>query len=70
MKPLQIIGHCRRQKPEYIKKYWLKENLKEIKNLINNQTFILDDLEKGYPVKPFMDDYKENIQYDASLDKL
>ena len=25
---------------------------------------------EGYPVTPFMDVYKENIQYDGSLDKL
>ena len=27
---------------ENIKKPWLKENLKEIKNLINNQTFLIE----------------------------
>ena len=28
---------------EKIKKPWLKENLKEIKNLINNQNFMIED---------------------------
>ena len=35
-----------------IKKYWLKANLKEIKNLINNQTFLVHNPEKGDPVTP------------------
>ena len=56
--------------PEDIKKPWLKENLKEIKNLINNQTFIFQETEKGEPVTPCMDIYKEKIQSDGSLDKL
>ena len=30
-----------------IKKPWLKATLKEIKNLINNQTLIVQELEKG-----------------------
>ena len=28
---------------ENIKKPWLKETLKEIKNIINNQTFLIED---------------------------
>ena len=55
---------------EYIKKYWLKANLKEIKNLINNQTFLVHDPEKGDPVTPWMDIYKAKIQSDGILDKL
>ena len=35
---------------ENIKKPWLKENLKEIKNLINNQTFLIEDQNEGEPV--------------------
>ena len=37
------------------KKPWLKATLKEIKNLINNQTFIIEDPKDGEPVTPFMD---------------
>ena len=33
-----------------IKKPWLKATLKEIKNLINNQTFLVEDPEKDEPV--------------------
>ena len=53
-----------------IKKPWLKENLKEIKNLINNQTFLVGDPEKYEPVTPCMDVYKAKIQSDGSLDKI
>ena len=52
------------------KKYWLKEILKEIKNLINKKIFIMYDPDKGDKVTPCMDVYKSNIQYYGSLDKL
>ena len=55
---------------ENINKPWLKENLKEIKNIINNQTFLIEDKNEGEPVTPCMDVYKANIQSDGSLDKL
>ena len=55
---------------ENIKKPWLKATLKEIKNLINNQTFLIEDQNEGEPVTPCMDVYKAKIQYDGSLDKL
>ena len=55
---------------KYIKKTWLKSNLKEIKNLIKNQTFIVQDLDNGEPVTTCMDVYKAKIQSDKSLDKL
>ena len=55
---------------ENIRKYWLKATLKEIKNLINNQTFLIEDQNEGKPVTPCMDVYKANIQSDGSLDKL
>ena len=29
--------------PDYMKKLWLKATLKEIKNLINDQTFLVED---------------------------
>ena len=35
-----------------IKKPWLKATLKEIKNLINNQTFLIEDQNEGEPVTP------------------
>ena len=44
---------------ENIKKPWLKANLKEINNLINNQNFILEDQNEGEPVTPCMDVYKD-----------
>ena len=53
-----------------IKKTWLKATLKEIKNLINNQTFLIEDHNEGEPVTTCMDVYKAKIQSDGSLDKL
>ena len=50
-----------------IKKPWLKETLKEIKNLINNQNFLVGYPEKDTPVTPCMDVYKANIKYSLSL---
>ena len=44
--------------------------MKEIKNLINNKTFIVQDPEKSEPVTPCMYFYKAKIQSDGSLDKL
>ena len=43
---------------ENIRKHWLKATLKEKKNLINNQTFLIEDPKDGEPVTPFMDVYK------------
>ena len=53
-----------------INKPWLKETLKEMKNIINNQTFIIEDKNEVEPSTPCMDVYKAKIQYDGSLDKL
>ena len=55
---------------ENIRKPLLKATLKEIKNLINNQTFLIEDQNEGEPVTPCMDVYKAKIQSDVSLDKL
>ena len=55
---------------DYINKSWLKEILKEFKNLINNHNFLVQEPEKGEPVTPCMDVYKAKIQSDVSLDKL
>ena len=55
---------------ENIRKPWPKATLKEIKNLINNQTFIIEDPKDGETVTPCMDVYKAKIQSDGSLDKL
>ena len=55
---------------ENIRKPWLKATLKDIKNLINNQTFIIEDPKDGEPVTPCMDVYKAKIQSDGILDKL
>ena len=46
---------------ENIKKSWLKATLEEIKNLINNQTFLIEDQNEGEPVTLCMDLYKANI---------
>ena len=53
-----------------IKKPWLKATLKEIKNLINNQTFLVQEPEKRESVTPCMDVYKAKIHSDGSLEKL
>ena len=45
-------------------------NLKDIKNLINNQTFMIKDPKDGEPVTPCMDVCKAKIQSDGILDKL
>ena len=55
---------------EDIRKPWFKDTLKEIKNIINNQTFMIEDPKDGEPVTPCMDVYKAKIQSDGSLDKL
>ena len=52
------------------RKPWLKATLKEIKNLINNHNFIIEDPKDGEPVTPCMDVYKAKIQSDGSLYKL
>ena len=51
------------------KKASLKATLKDIKNLTNNQTLIMDNPEKGGQVIPYMDVYKGKIKTDGSLDK-
>ena len=55
---------------ENIKKPWLKATLKEIKNLIKNQTFLIKDQNEGEPVATCMDVYRAKIQSNGSLDKL
>ena len=55
---------------ENIRKPWLKATLKEIKNIINNQTFMIEDPKDGEPVTPCIYIYKAKIQSDGSLDKL
>ena len=53
-----------------IKKPWLKTTLKEIKILINNQNFLVQEPEKGQTVTPYMDVYKAKIQSGDILDYL
>ena len=53
-----------------IRKPWPKATLKDINNIINNQTFLIEDKNEGEPVTPCMDVYKSKIQSDGSLDKL
>ena len=38
-----------------IKKPWLKATLKEVKDIINNQTFLIEDQNEGEPVTTCMD---------------
>ena len=47
-----------------------KVNSQEEENLINNQTFLIENKHEGEPVTPCMDLYKAKIQSDGSLDKL
>ena len=51
-------------------KDWLKATLKKIKTLINNQTFLTDETDKGETVTSSMDVYKEKVQYDGIVNKL
>ena len=51
-------------------KPWLKATQKEIKNIINNQNFLVQYPGKGQPVTPCMDVHKAKIQSDGSLDHL
>ena len=53
-----------------IKKNWLKATQKDIKNLINNQTFLVEDSKKGEPVTSCIDVYKAKNQSGGSLGKL
>ena len=48
----------------------LKKSMKEIKNIINNHTFLIQYLDNDEPVTPCRDFYKAKIQSDGSLDKL
>ena len=41
--------------PEEVKNAWLKSTLKYIKNLINNNTFMMDGTRKIDQVAPFLD---------------
>ena len=57
-----------RKLSEDIKKSRLKATLKEINNIINNQTFLIEDQNEGEPVTPCMDVYKAKIHSYVSLD--
>ena len=46
---------------ENMRKPWLKANLEDIKNLINNQTFLIEDQKEGEWVTTCMDVYKAKI---------
>ena len=47
-----------------------KATLKEIQNIINNHTLLIEDQNEGEPVSPCMDVYTANIKSDGSLEKL
>ena len=49
-----------------INKTWLKATQKEIKDLIHNQSFLVEDPNNIEPVIPCMDVYKRRIQSDRS----
>ena len=49
---------------------FLGYGMKDIKNMINNQNFLIKDQNEGEPVTTCMDVHKEKIQSDGSLDKL
>ena len=53
-----------------IKKPLLKATKKDIKNLINDHTFLVENQNKGEPVTPCMYVYKYKNQSDGSLNKL
>ena len=53
-----------------IKRPWLKATQKEIENIIKNQTFLVQEPEKGEPVTPCMDVYKAEIQSDGSINNI
>ena len=53
-----------------IKKPWLKATQKEINNIINNHTFLVQEPEKGEPMTPCMYVYKAKIQSDGILDHI
>ena len=55
---------------ENTKKPRRKATLEEIKILINNKTFLIEDQNEGEPVTQCMDVYKAKNQFDGSLDKL
>ena len=46
---------------DYIKKPWLKSDLKNIHNLINCPNFLFEYTERDEPVTPCMDIYKDKI---------
>ena len=53
-----------------VKQPWLKATQKEIKNLINNHNFLVQDSDKGEPMNPRKDVYRSKIQFDGSLYKI
>ena len=53
-----------------INKHCLKVTEDEIKNTINNHSFLFQDPEKGEPVTPYVAVYKAKIKSNWSLDEL
>ena len=53
-----------------INKPWIKATLKEINNIINNQTFLIEDQNEGEHVPTCMDAHNTKLQFDRSIDKL
>ena len=48
----------------------MKGTFKEINNVINNKTLLVDEAEKGEAMTPYMNVYKAKIQCYGSQDKL
>ena len=53
--------------PADVKKAWLESTLKDIKNMINNHTFIMDDPAELYPMTTCMDVCKKRSNMLAVL---
>ena len=56
--------------PSEVKEAWLKKTLREIKILVENQTFLMEGPRKEEPLTPCMGMYKEKIQSGESINKL
>jgi len=53
-----------------VKTAWLQSVCKELKTLIDNNTFVLDTPNKGESVTPIMETFHVKILSDGTLDKL
>ena len=49
---------------------WIKANQREIKHIISNHIFLVQEPVKGEPVTPCMDVHKDKIHSDRIIEKL